>query len=87
MVKLNVNNYVKRNVNSGAANWEEALKDAETAIQKANRELADWKATAAICRRMVAKGKPWPGAQPSAAITAVRLSVPRRFMMAKSASD
>jgi hypothetical protein len=63
MVKLNVNKNVKLRANNQVGGWEEALKDAEGAIQKTNRELADWKATAAICRKMIAKGQPWPGSQ------------------------
>jgi hypothetical protein len=35
--------------------------NAEREMQKASRELADWKAVAAICRKNIAKDAPWPG--------------------------
>jgi hypothetical protein len=60
MGKVDVNKNVKSGVNHGAESWEEALRDAEENLQKASRELADWKAVVAICRKNVAHGKPWP---------------------------
>jgi hypothetical protein len=60
-VKYNVNTNVKSHVKTEAGSWPQALRDAEEGIRKANQEVADWKATAAICRRMIAKGAPWPG--------------------------
>jgi hypothetical protein len=41
--------------------WKMALRDAEEGIKRASRELADWKAVAAICRRRVAQRAAWPG--------------------------
>ena len=72
MGKLNVNKNVNKTVKSRGASWAEALKDAEAEIRKANQELADWKATAAICRRMMAKGQPWPGDKSAASQPALQ---------------
>ncbi|MGA2978926.1 MAG: hypothetical protein ABSD76_04985 [Terriglobales bacterium] len=60
MDKKNVKKNVKCAVKHVPGGWKEALSDAEEWIKKAHRELADWKAVAAICRRRVAENAPWP---------------------------
>jgi hypothetical protein len=40
--------------------WQEALADAEQKIRNSEKELGDWKAVAAICRRNIAGRVPWP---------------------------
>jgi len=59
-VKRNVKQNVKSSVKQSAGSWQEALNDAEEKIRATNRELADWKAVAAICRKRIAAGDPWP---------------------------
>ncbi len=55
---------VKKNVtNDGTNPWQEALRDAEKQLEKAQRIIASWKATIQICRKRVAEGAAWPRMQ------------------------
>jgi hypothetical protein len=60
MVKNNVNKNVNHISKKSAGSWPEALQDAEQKLEAANREVADWKAVVAICKRNVKNGEPWP---------------------------
>ena len=58
-----VNKSVNKNVNRPVPSWGEALKDAQERVKEAERELRHWKSVAAVCRRCISRGEPWPGAE------------------------
>jgi len=40
--------------------WQAALEDAERGLEKALREVAEWKQAVRVCRERVRTGAPWP---------------------------
>ena len=60
MDKRSVNKNVNKTDKKKNGGWKEALADAEQGIEKATKELADWKAVAAICRKRIAQNAKWP---------------------------
>ena len=61
-IKVNKNATEKVNNNDklqGSLN--EALRDAETKLREAQRQVMDWKAVIRACRERIARKIPWPG--------------------------
>jgi len=57
MVTSSVNNNVTSNVtNSGKVKWQEALTDAQTGLEKAQKDVSQWKAAVAVIRRKIEVG-------------------------------
>jgi hypothetical protein len=40
--------------------WQAALEDAERGLEKALREVAEWKQAVRVCRERVKSAAPWP---------------------------
>ena len=63
MVTANVKKTVTKDVTLTVSKWREALQDASTALDKAKKDVAQWKGTIAVIQRKIKSGAAWPGEQ------------------------